>query len=158
MKIEGTPDSAPVRYGPRKLGQTEFNRQKDSRKGRVTAQGVVFGSRKGAAAEPKAPAPEVTSSAAPKEAPEDPETGEQSEEQEEANPFLPQGDDDASGRTTIAELEKILAEDPELLDLAIDAEFKDGTPRKGAVKLLLAAEKAKPEPRENILKLLEGTA
>lgn len=156
MKIENSVAS-PVRYGPRKLGKDEFADQVASRKDRVSPHGVVFGPRTGNAAPPAAPAPEVTSSAAPQIAPEVPEVGGESDEPE-ANPFLPQGDEDGDGRTTIAELEKILAEDPELLDLAIDAEFKDGKPRKGAVKLLLAAEKAKPEPRTDMIKLLEGTA
>ncbi len=43
-----------------------------------------------------------------------------------------------------------------MFDLAFEAEFKDGKPRKGACRALLAAEKAKPEPRAQIVKVLEG--
>ncbi len=92
MKIEQ--QNAVVRYGPKKLGQEEFDRQAASKVGRATPSGVVFGNRKA----------EANEAVQPPAAPDLPESGEKSEGQEESkeNPFVAKGDEDASGRTTIA--------------------------------------------------------
>lgn len=150
---------AKTTFGKRKLDPEAYAAQQAKAK-RTTPQGVVFGNRKidGPAAPVARPAPAPAEDAAdPTEAwvtdePEVPEAGEPSR-----NPFIPEGDEDGTRYVTVKELEATLAEDPALLKLAFEAEFRDGTPRKGAIAAMLKVAKATDaDPR--LLKLLEGHA
>jgi hypothetical protein len=118
-----------TRYGPRKLGEKQFAEQQ-ARRSITSASGVVYGSRKGG------PAPATT-------------------EPNPANPFLAAADPNGDGRVTLAELTGRLNEDGSLLDLAIEAEFKDGEPRKGALRLFRGLEEQREGgPRAEVMHLI----
>lgn len=77
------------------------------------------------------------------------------------NPFVSAGDGDGSGYVNLEELEKKLAAHPDLLDAAIEAEFRRETPRVGALRRFLATENgrdggARPEVVARIEAALEG--
>lgn len=137
-------DIAKVEFGRKKLGDEEYARQAATRSGMVSPSGIVFGERKkrgGPAAPVAASAPEVTAPATQKQAPDVLEAGAPSED---AEPL------------TVAEIEEALQDDPSQFDALFRTEFLAGKPRKGAVRALLAVEKASATPRPQILKVLEG--
>lgn len=158
-----TPKDAITRYGPRKLGEEEFERQQ-ARKALSSRGGTVYGPRKAGAPPETEDATEPAGSGGEDQEPPTPEVVTDSTDTEgdeptdgEENPFLPTGDGDASGYTTIEELEAALEQDPTLLDLAIEAEFdRDGGPRKGAARALLDFELEREDgPREEVVTRLE---
>lgn len=122
-------------YGPRKLSPEAYAKQQEEQT-RSSREATVYGSRKG---EGKAPAPDAAETV-----PGDPD-----------NPFAPTGDEDSSGYVTLAELAKALEKRPLLLDAAIEAEFKGGKPRKGAIELFInLEEQRKGGPREEVIERL----
>lgn len=138
----------PVRYGPKKIGQEEFERQQAMKQfeGR---QGTVYGKRKGDGADPskvvlKHSNPESGRSRknAPKESARD---------EPQGNPFV----DEKGSVVTISDMGEILEGKPGLLDVAIETELAQPSPRKGAVELLQKTENARPSgARESVLELL----
>jgi len=153
------PDSIPVQYGPRKLGMAEWKRQQalsTLKKREATA----YGHRKSAAS-PAAPDPVDAGAELAREIELAHEVesglGDIEGKEDAINPFLPTGDSDASRYVTLAELEEKLTEQPELLDFAIQAEFRAGKPRVGAVKLFRRLEEARVGgARPGMMKLLLG--
>lgn len=140
---------AKTTYGKRKLDPEAYAAQQAKQK-RTTKAGIVFGKRKAG------PSPAAV---APKPAPVEPDVQEQ--EQPSRNPFIPEGDDDASGYVTVKELEAKLAEDAGLLEDAFAAEFRDGAPRKGAIAVMLKVAKSLPQGDERLkrmIQVLEGHA
>lgn len=146
MKIQS--QIAKTTFGKRKLDPEVFAAQQAKAK-RTTAQGVVFGRRK--LDGPAAKAAEPPAAVEPDAEPEVQEAGEPSR-----NPFIPAGDDDAPGYVTVKELEAKLAADPSLLKKAFEAEFRDGEPRKGAIRAMLAVAEAAPEPDARLIQVLKG--
>jgi hypothetical protein len=115
-------------YGKRKLGAEEYAAQ-SSKKKAISSEGVVYGKRKTAGDEPPAPV--------------------------ERNPFLLAADKDSSGYVNLKEMEATLTKQPELLDAAIEAEFRKGTPRKGALALFTEVENGREGgPRSDVIELL----
>lgn len=128
-------DAKPNRYGRRKLGDKLYEEQaaKKTSSGRGS---TVYGERKGGGGHTAAP--QVTPDASPRPP--------------EENPFIA---NEKGDRVTIAELQKILEERPELLDLAIETECQLADPRQGAIRELRKLEGARPEgPRAAVMKLL----
>lgn len=74
-----------------------------------------------------------------------PEVGPRVQPPASPNPFEAAGDGDGSGYVNLKELNQVLSERPELLDAAVEFEFKDGEPRKGALRLFVELEEARPE-------------
>lgn len=66
------------------------------------------------------------------------------------------GDQDGDGYATLGELEKALEADPELVDDAFAAETARATPRKGGLQLILATERGKETPREEVVGSIEA--
>lgn len=121
-------------YGPRKLGDEAFAKQEEEQT-RSHRDATVYGSRKGD--QPAAPAKQEEGASSP------------------LNPFEATGDEDSSGYVTLSELEAVLAKRPQLLDAAIEAEFRDGKPRKGAITLFLDLEQQrKGGPRDEVIERL----
>lgn len=121
------PADAVTRYGPRKIGEEAFEEQQAA-KVRSSRGGTVYGPRK---MEGAAGGGEVETVATDE---------------------LPDFDE-----LSIADLEAALAEDPAILDAAIDAELaREDGPRKGGSRVLLAAElEREGGPREEVVELLE---
>lgn len=114
-------------YGPRKLGDEAFAKQEEEQT-RSHREATVYGSRKGD--------PEPVAPAKP-----DPD-----------NPFEAIGDEDSSGYVTLSELSQVLSKRPQLLDAAIEAEYRNGSPRKGAITLFLDIEQQrKGGPRDEVI-------
>jgi hypothetical protein len=130
--MAGAPIAGPAVYGKRKMSPEQYAAQ--AKKKARTTEGRVYGSRKGGPkgeAEPAAP----------------------------ANPFLAKADENQNGRVTLKELEAQLRAAPELLDTAIEAEYADGSPRVGAVKLFTELEQARAGgPRADVLSILGAAA
>lgn len=131
-------------YGPRKLGEKAFAKQ-EAEQTFSSREATVYGSRKGG---PPAPVVATLSPAAPP--PTTPPVPAQ--RPDTANPFEPTGDENSSGYVTLSELADVLHKRPQLLDAAIEAEYRDGTPRKGAIELFLDIEaNRKDGPRGDVI-------
>lgn len=131
-------------YGKRKLSKAAYAKQVDE-KTRSGREATRYGSRKGAK-----PAPVVATlspAAPPPTTPPVP-----AQRPDTANPFEPVGDENKSGYVTLSELADVLHKRPQLLDAAIEAEYRDGTPRKGAIELFLDIEaNRKDGPRGDVI-------
>lgn len=62
------------------------------------------------------------------------------------------------GRVSVAEVRALLERDPSMLDHAIRVEFEGAKPRRDAVRAFLRLERASPEPRTDVLEMLEPFA
>lgn len=134
----------PNRYGPRKIGQEEFERQQAMKQfeGR---QSTVYGPRKGDPSKP----------VLLKHTDPDKDRDRPRESAAGANPFRKEDGD----VVTIGRMGELLEENPGLLDVAIETELAQAEPRKGAVELLLKTERARPAgERESVIQLLDKLA
>lgn len=81
--------------------------------------------------------------------PEEPQASEGEPQAKEPGPF------DGDELVDVHEMRKILEERPELLDAAIEAEFRAGAPRREAIELFLEREQVRAGgPREEVVHLL----
>lgn len=138
-------------YGPRKLSPEEYAKQTEetTRSGR---DATVYGSRKSDAAEAVPPLLAETLG----NRPQDTVATDSDYEIEANNHFSITGDEDSSGYVTLSELADVLDKRPQLLDAAIEAEFRSETPRKGALALFLDIEgQRKGGPRPEVIERLE---
>lgn len=135
----------PNRYGPRKIGEEEFQRQQAMKQfeGR---QATVYGKRKG------------DGNAKPvllKHTDPDTQRDKPREAAETGNPFR----DEKGEVVTIGAMKEVLEADPSLLDVAIETELAQSEPRKGAIEFLMKTERARPAgERESVIQLLEKLA
>lgn len=147
---------ANTEFGRRKLSQEEWEAQQ-AKKTRTSPSGIVFGSRK-QSGEPT-PHPEPKQGKKPRNA--DPEPKEErgrtnirADDPVNQNPFIRDGE-----VVTLKELDEILEDHPEKLDQAIDVEFREGEPRKGALDTFRELEqKREGGPREKVLRLIAAAA
>ena len=125
-------------YGKRKLSPAAYAKQQEER-ARSGREATVYGSRKTGGQAPAAAAPQKAA---------DP-----------GNPFEPTGDENGSGYVTLSELADVLHKRPQLLDAAIEAEYRGGKPRKGAIELFLDIEaNRKDGPRGEVIDRLTTPA
>lgn len=116
--------------GPRIIGREEWERRQAAKNADASG-GVRLGSR---IVEPEPAAP----------------VADQGGAQGSENPF------GGESLPSVAETEKLLSERPELFDDAYAAEVMATPPRKSALQLLLRIERDRPEPRENVVRMLQG--
>lgn len=128
-------EEAKTLYGPRKLGEEAFAAQQARQK--LSSRGAtVYGSRK------QDPSPGAPGTPAP---------GNRAD-----NPYTLYADQSGDNYLSIDELKKRLAEKPDDLDLAIQAELDMTEPRKGAVRHFIELEEKAGTPREALLKILKA--
>lgn len=157
-------------YGRRKLSEAEFAAQEE-KKVRTGRDGTVYGKRKTGAKRPDRPQPKTKGEPGLPAPATDPSVlrardvdtrigdrkGGQPDSTEGAGPVrvdTPQ--ENPFIEASVATVEKLLEERPELVDLAIQTELARDKPRKGVVGPLRKAERARPGgPREKILKVLD---
>lgn len=153
-----------TRYGNRKLDPETIAEQAE--RATRTKGSTMYGSRKAGAARPDARPAQRSEGGLP--APANPEQGEERARgdhpvgrrkgaladvtvlEPSPNPFV---------GASVAEVTAMLEADPHALDLALEAEMSSTAPRKGAVNVLLAAERAREGgPRDTVVAALRQLA